>query len=408
MRPGIHAGAVVPAAGRGERFGGDVPKPLISLHGRPLLQYPLEVLQGVDEVDAIVVAVPADAVDAVRRLAETAGLSKVAAVVPGGPDRQASVACGLAALPPGPGVVLVHDGVRPFLSASLVRAVLEAAARDGCATAAVPVEETIKSGHAGWAEETLDRSRLFRIQTPQAFQRALLEEAHREAARQGFRGTDDAVLVERLGRRVRLVPGTATNLKVTVPEDLALAEALLRRAEPPRAAPRVGLGFDAHRFAAGRPLILGGVEIPAPRGLSGHSDADVVVHAVMDALLGGAGCGDIGQHFPPDDPAYAGAHSLALLARVRDLLAARGWRAAHLDVMIMAETPRLAPHIPRMRAAIADVLSLLSENVNVKATTLEGMGAIGREEGIAAQAVATLEAFPHPPRDVAAMRRGGR
>ncbi len=390
-------GAVVPAAGRGERFGGPVPKSLIPLGGRPLLRYPLDVLQRVDEVEAIVVAAPAEAVGAVEALARDAQLSKVVAVVPGGGDRQASVAAGLAALPPGPPLVVVHDGVRPFVSAGLVRAVVEAAVRCGAATAAVPVAETITRGEDGWVEATLDRSRLYHVQTPQAFDRALLEQAHRAATGEGFRGTDDASLVERLGHRVRLVPGSPLNLKVTVPEDLVLAGALLRDSRPPAPAPRVGIGFDAHRFAAGRPLVLGGVEIPAPRGLAGHSDADVVVHAVMDALLGAAGCGDIGRHFPPDDPRYAGARSLVLLSRVRDLLAARGWRAAHVDVTVMAEAPRLAPHAPAMREAIAGTLGVGEDRVNVKATTLEGMGAIGRAEGIAAQAVASLEALPAAP-----------
>ncbi len=394
MTSGAHVAAVVPAAGQGERLGKDVPKSLVLLRGRPLVQYPLEVLQQVPEVETIVVAVPPSGVDAVRHLAESARLSKVVAVVPGGPDRQASVARGLAALPPGPDVVLVHDGVRPFLTPSLVRAVAEAAARDGSATAAVPLAETVKSGERGWVVTTLDRSHLYSIQTPQAFRRTLLEEAHREAERQGFRGTDDAALVERLGHRVRLVPGSPRNLKVTVPEDLSLAEAILRSTEAPASAPRVGVGFDAHRFAAGRRLILGGVEVPAPRGLLGHSDADVVVHAVMDALLGAAGCGDIGQQFPAEDPAYEGARSLTLLARVRDLLAARGWRPAHIDVVVMAEAPRLSPHVPAMRAAMAGVLGVSEAQVNVKATTVEGMGAIGREEGIAAQAVASLEAAP--------------
>ena len=393
MTSGVRVGAVVPAAGRGERFGGAVPKSLVTLVGHPLVQYPLEVLERVDEVEAVVVVAPGDAVVAVRDLAREAGLRKVT-VVPGGADRQASVACGLAALPPGPDIVLVHDGVRPFLSAALVREVVTAAARDGSATAAVAVEETIKRGEDGWVLGTIDRSQLYRVQTPQAFHRDLLEAAHREAAREGFRGTDDASLVERLGHQVRLVPGTPINLKVTVPEDLALADAILRRREAPPPGPRVGLGFDAHRFATGRRLVLGGVEIPWARGLAGHSDADVILHAIMDALLGAAGCGDIGQHFPPDDPAYAGASSLGLLSRVRDVLAARGWRAAHVDAAVMAEAPRLAPHVPAMRAAIAGALGVGEDRINVKATTLEGMGAIGREEGIAAQAVASLEDLP--------------
>jgi len=396
--PGV--GAVVPAAGRGARFGSPIPKSLVPLRGRPLVYYPLDVLQRMDEVEAIVVAAPAEALSDVWRLVRDAGLTKVTAVVPGGADRQASVAAGLAALPPGPRLVLVHDGVRPFLSPEVVRAVVDAAARHGAATAAVPVAETIKRAEDGWVEATLDRSRLYHVQTPQAFDRGLLLRAHEEAARQGFRGTDDASLVERLGHRVRLVPGSSVNLKVTVPEDLVVADALVRRSDAPAPAPRIGIGFDAHRFAAGRPLILGGVEIPAARGLAGHSDADVILHAVMDALLGAAGCGDIGRHFPPDAPEYAGARSLVLLARVRELLAERGWRAAHVDVMVMAESPRLAPHIPAMRQAIAGGLGVDADRVNVKATTLEGMGAIGREEGIAAQAVASLEALPGPIRTV--------
>ena len=381
-------GVIVPAAGRGERLRGQLPKSLASLHGRPLVQYALETLASVDEVRAIVVVAPEDHVGSVRELVTGARLGKIAAVVPGGLDRQASVANGLAALPEAAQLVLVHDGARPCASASLVRAVAAAAAADGAATAAVPVEETIKAGRDGWVARTLERSELYRIQTPQGFHRALLERAHREAVRSDFHGTDDASLVERLGHPVRLVPGEPSNLKVTVPEDLELAEALLRRPGPPV---RVGLGFDAHRFADGRPLVLGGVQVQHPRGLAGWSDADVVVHAVMDALLGAAGCPDIGQQFPPGDPAYAGARSLDLLARVRALIGERGWRAVQVDTVVMAEAPKLAPHLGAMRTAIARVLGLDPDAVNIKATTLEGMGALGREEGIAAQAVATLE-----------------
>jgi 2-C-methyl-D-erythritol 4-phosphate cytidylyltransferase/2-C-methyl-D-erythritol 2,4-cyclodiphosphate synthase len=390
---------VVLAAGRGARFGGTVPKSLIPLRGRPLVSYSLEVLDQVAGVEAVVVVVPAAAVGAVQDLVRQAGFRKISAVVPGGEDRQASAARGLAVLPPGPEVVLVHDGARPLLPASLVQAVAEAAARDGGATAAVPIDDTIKRGEDGWVSGMIDRAGLYRIQTPQAFRRALLEQAHQEAARAGFRATDDASLVERLGHRVRLVPGTPENLKVTVPEDLALAEAVLRRREGPMSGPRVGIGFDAHRFASGRRLTLGGVEIPARRGLTGHSDADVVLHAVMDALLGAAGLGDIGAHFPPDDPGYAGASSLALLGKVRDLLASRGWNVAHVDVTVMAEEPRLAPYVAEMRGAIAAVLRLADDSVNIKATTLEGMGPLGRGEGIAAQAVASLQGSGGPGPD---------
>ena len=390
MTSEIHAAAVIPAAGRGERLGAALPKSLTLLGGRPLVQHTLETLQAVPAVKAVVVAAPPGSVALLRDLAAEARLTKVIAVVPGGEDRQASVAAGLAALPPEPDVVLVHDGARPFLSPRLVHDVLQAAKRDGSATAALPVGDTIKRGSDGWVRETLDRASLHRIQTPQAFRRQLLEHAHELAARDGFRGTDDAVLVERTGHPVRLVPGDPTNIKVTVPEDLALAEAILQRARSGETAPRVGIGFDIHRFGAARPLVLGGVEVARDRGLAGHSDADVVVHAVMDALLGAAGCDDIGHHFPPTDPAYAGADSLGLMARVREIIERRGWQPAHVDVVVMAESPRLAPHVPAMRAAMAEVLGLGAESVNVKATTMERLGAIGREEGIAAHAVASV------------------
>ncbi|HKX19371.1 MAG TPA: 2-C-methyl-D-erythritol 4-phosphate cytidylyltransferase [bacterium] len=389
--PSAGAAAVVPAAGRGERLGGGGPKALIPLRGRPMLEYALEALNAASAIQSILVAAPPDALEPVTAAARRAAGRKLAGVVPGGPDRQASVACALAALPAGPSIVVVHDGARPLVPVPLIDAVVAAAVRDGAATAALRVDETVRRGDDAWLRTTVDRAGLFRVQTPQAFERTLLETAHREAERSGFRGTDDAALVERLGHPVRLVPGAARNLKVTVPDDLAVAEALLRRDEPAPGAHRVGLGFDAHRLAAGRPLVLGGVTIPSPRGLEGHSDADVIAHAVMDALLGAAGCGDIGRLFPPTEPAYRGADSMRLLARVRDLIAEHGWRAAYIDVVVMAEAPRLAPHVDAMRRAMALAMGTDPSRISIKATTLEGMGAIGREEGIAAQAVASLE-----------------
>jgi 2-C-methyl-D-erythritol 4-phosphate cytidylyltransferase / 2-C-methyl-D-erythritol 2,4-cyclodiphosphate synthase len=392
--------AVVPAAGRGERFGGNGPKALVPLRGRPLVEYAVAALGAASAIEAIIVAAPPDAVGAVELAARRAAGGKVAAVVAGGADRQDSVARGLAVLPSGTEIVVVHDGARPLTPVPLIDAVAAAAAADGAATAAVPIDETVKRGAGGWVQATVDRGGLYRIQTPQGFQRNVLEAAHRDAERAGFRATDDAALVERLGRPVRLVPGSPVNLKVTVPADLQFAESLLTRndAAPASAAPpRVGLGFDAHRLVSGRPLMLGGVAIPFSRGLDGHSDADVVAHAVMDALLGAGGCGDIGRLFPPDEPAYRGADSMGLLGRVGALLAGQGWRAAHVDVVIMAESPRLAPYTEAMCAAMAEALGVDHARINIKATTLEGMGAVGRQEGIAAQAVATLEPAPAGP-----------
>jgi 2-C-methyl-D-erythritol 4-phosphate cytidylyltransferase/2-C-methyl-D-erythritol 2,4-cyclodiphosphate synthase len=241
------------------------------------------------------------------------------------------------------------------------------------------------------------------VQTPQVFRRSLLEEAHRAAAAAGVTGTDDASLVERLGHRVKVVVGEVNNFKVTTPEDVARAEAFLRqraiaagrRCEAGAGIEgvmdsRTGLGYDAHRFAPGRRLMLGGVEFPHEDGLLGHSDADVVCHAISDALLGASAAGDIGQHFPDTDPRYAGVSSVSLLARVGELVRGRGWRLGHVDVVVVAEQPRLAPRLEEMRRALASALETEVERVSIKGKTTDGKGFTGRREGIACYAVCTL------------------
>jgi 2-C-methyl-D-erythritol 4-phosphate cytidylyltransferase/2-C-methyl-D-erythritol 2,4-cyclodiphosphate synthase len=264
----------------------------------------------------------------------------------------------------------------------------------------------------GWMCETVDRRPLRTIQTPQVFQWPLLWEAHETAARNGFAGTDDASLVERLGLPVFAVPGDPRNLKITTPEDLALAEALLAeqgtgneeremRDEPSPSTPphssflvppslsRTGFGCDVHRLVAGRPLILGGVAIPHPVGLEGHSDADVLCHAIGDALLGAAGLGDLGRHFPDTEARWKGASSLDLLRRIVVLARQAGWAPLHVDATLLAEAPKIAPHVPSMAERIGGALGLPPAAVNVKATTTEGLGFVGRREGMAAQAVVT-------------------
>src|SRR5438132_1336820 len=271
-----------------------------------------------------------------------------------------------------------------MMSPPQAAAVIVAAGRGERLGAAIPKAFVAVDGAD--ARQTLDRDRLWVAHTPQAFRTALLREAHHRAKAEGFYGTDDAVLVERLGYAVRMVEDSPRNLKVTVPADLDLAEAYAGQ----RRIVRTGIGYDAHRLALGRLLRVGGVEIPWPRGLAGHSDADVLAHAIMDALLGGAGLGDLGRHFPPGDPAFRGADSIELLRRVAAMAAGAGWRVVHVDSTVLAEAPRLAPYIPQMRERLAAALGVDSSTVNVKATTTEGMGAIGRGEGIAAHAVATL------------------
>src|SRR5690606_38041650 len=289
----------------------------------------------------------------------------------------------------------------------------------GAATAAVPLKDTVKQVRDGWVQATPERASLRAVQTPQAFRRDILVEAHARARAEGWRATDDAALVERLGHRVAIVPGAYDNLKITTAEDLLLAETLLwarvrtvaapggqqgrgpfapPETGPPAGAPpsgedlpmRVGFGYDVHRFAAGRPLVLGGVEIPAEEGLAGHSDADVLLHAIMDALLGAAGLGDIGRLFPATDPAYAGASSLGLLEEVGRRVRAAGFRVGNVDATVVLERPRLAPHVPAMQVRIAAALDVPPERINIKATTSEGLGFVGAGQGAVAFATATL------------------
>lgn len=383
--------AIVVAAGRGERFGAPVAKPFLPLNGAPILVHAVKTVEASPLVNRIIVVVAAPEVAQARDLLSAHGCYKVSAVIAGGAERQASVQAGLAHVG-GVDAVVVHDGVRPLATPETVSAVITAALEVGAATAGVPVRETVKQVSGNVVTSTVDRTHIWIAHTPQAFRTEVLRAAHERARVEGTQARDDAGLVERLGQAVRIIEDSPLNLKITVPEDLALARAYLQRGG---ALPvRTGLGMDAHRFAAGRRLVLGGVDIPAARGLLGHSDADVLTHAIMDALLGAAGLGDIGRHFPPEDSRYDGADSLQLLAKVHTLITSAGWRPVHIDTIVVAESPRIAPYIDAIRQRLAGVLGVQPAAISVKATTFEGMGALGRGEGIAVQAIATVEARP--------------
>jgi 2-C-methyl-D-erythritol 4-phosphate cytidylyltransferase/2-C-methyl-D-erythritol 2,4-cyclodiphosphate synthase len=382
MIGGERVGAILAAGGAGHRAG--VAKQWLTLGGETLLRRSARLLAACDAVDALVAVVPSG--DEARGEAELTGLGKPSRAVAGGAARADSVRNGLAAAE-GCGVVLVHDAARPFASAALVARVVEAAARDGAALAALPVTDTVKRAAAGRVAETLDRRALWLAQTPQAFRRDLLLRAYEAAGAAASSATDECALVEALGAPVTLVEGEPGNFKVTGPEDVARARALL---EAPVA---MGVGYDTHRFAAGRRLVLGGVEFEGD-GLLGHSDADVCAHAIGDAILGAAGLGDLGRHFPDTDPRWKGVSSLALLREIAGKAAARGWSVGNCDVTIAAKRPKIAPRAEEMRARLAEALRVAPSQVNVKATTGEGMGFVGREEGIAAHAVALLVRRP--------------
>ncbi|MXP63849.1 bifunctional 2-C-methyl-D-erythritol 4-phosphate cytidylyltransferase/2-C-methyl-D-erythritol 2,4-cyclodiphosphate synthase [Roseomonas sp. M0104] len=374
--------ALLMAAGSGSRFGAERPKQYLTLAGRPILRHAAEALLTDGGVNALlpVVAGPAEGQEAEAVLA---GLPCLRAVQ-GGATRQASVRAGLEALASAPpDVVLVHDAARPFLPAGTVPALLRALEEFPGAIPAQPVSDTLKAGAEGRILRTVPRAGLFRAQTPQAFRFAPLLDAHRAAREEA---TDDAALLEAAGLPVALLPGSESNLKVTYPEDLARAEASLL----PRLLPAMGTGFDVHRLVEGRPLILCGVTIPHPLGLDGHSDADVGLHALCDAIYGALAEGDIGRHFPPSDMQWKDADSTAFLRHAAGRVTARGGILTHVDLTLICERPKIAPHAEAMRARVAELLGIPVGRVSVKATTTERLGFTGRGEGIAAQAAATL------------------
>ncbi|PKN19868.1 MAG: bifunctional 2-C-methyl-D-erythritol 4-phosphate cytidylyltransferase/2-C-methyl-D-erythritol 2,4-cyclodiphosphate synthase [Deltaproteobacteria bacterium HGW-Deltaproteobacteria-6] len=382
--------AIIPAGGSGRRLGGGIAKQYLLLDSLPVLVHTIRVFQKSDVISEIVLVVPQDDIAYVRKqIVEKYDLTKVAAVVAGGNERQDSVRNGLRAIAVQCDVVMVHDGVRPFVTEAMIAQVAAAAFDGGAASMGVKAKDTIKeTTDENMVTGTLPRRNLWQTQTPQAFQYGLLCRAFEAAARDKFYGTDDASLVERTGAKVRMIAGSYGNIKITTPEDLLVAEALMMEKMKEQIIMRSGLGYDSHRFAPDRKLILGGVEIPFDRGLAGHSDADALLHAVCDALLGMAGAGDIGRHFPDSDPAYKNISSLILLERVKQIIEAKGMSINNIDVTVMTEKPRLAPYAEAIAASIAGTLNIPEAVVNIKAKTNESMGFVGREEGIAVLAIA--------------------
>jgi len=384
---------VVVAAGSGRRMGGTRAKQFLLLGGRPLLAHSLERLCGWPALDGLIVVAPASEIDTVTsEILPRLAAIKVLRVVEGGAERQDSVRNGLLALKEAApdDLVLIHDGVRPFLPVEKLEELCLAARPHG-AILAIPCKDTVKRVKGARITETLDRLSLVLAQTPQAFPFGMILMAHLKAKDEGFAATDDASVAQNAGHEPKVVEGVSSNLKVTTPEDLHYAERLSGERNLPDI--RIGHGFDVHRLVPGRALVLGGVTLEHELGLLGHSDADVLVHAICDACLGAAGLGDIGRHFPDNEQRWKGADSLKLLAMVREKIEERGALVANVDATLIAEAPKIAPHIPQMEKNIAAALGVGESAVNVKATTTEKLGFTGRGEGMAAEAVALLK-FP--------------
>ncbi len=380
--------AVVVAGGRGLRAGGDLPKQYRELAGEPVIRPALLAFLSHPQIGAVQPVVHRQDEEMFRTA--TAGLEKLLPPVWGGATRQASVRAGLEGLSASaPALVLIHDAARPFVSSALIARAIAAAKDRGAAVPAVAIADTVKKiDAAAVVTETLDRNLLRTVQTPQAFDFDLIMAAHRQAAAAGLENfSDDAALAEWAGHPVSVFDGEQGNVKLTTNDDFLRAEAMRAAA---LADVRTGNGFDVHAFADGDHVMLGGVRIPHSRGVTGHSDADVALHALVDAILGALAEGDIGVHFPPSDPQWKGASSDRFLAFACDRVRARRGMIAHLDVTVVCESPRVSPHRDAMRARIAAIAGISQDRVAIKATTSEKLGFTGRGEGIFAMATATV------------------
>jgi 2-C-methyl-D-erythritol 4-phosphate cytidylyltransferase / 2-C-methyl-D-erythritol 2,4-cyclodiphosphate synthase len=381
--------AIIAAGGRGARVAADRPKQLLAVGGRALLEWTVTLFSTHPSINEVVVALPPELVDSPPSYLAGAASASVRVVV-GGARRQDSVANAFAAVASDADVIVIHDAARPFASADLVSRTIRAAAESGAALAAIPARDTVKVVDRSFVARTLPRETIYLAQTPQAFRRDVLA----AAVAVGGDATDEAALAERAGHAVRIVDGEITNIKVTTPEDLAIAEAIATQqsaSKPPRTG-RAGTGYDLHRLVDGRPLVVGGITLPSNRGPLGHSDGDVACHAITDAILGAAGRGDIGTHFPDTDPAWKDASSLELLSRVVSFVHREGYEVGNVDVTIVLQEPKIRAHVDAMRAAIAGAIGIDPSRVSVKGKTNEGLDAIGRGEAIAAHAVALIRA----------------
>jgi len=368
---------IIAAAGEGARMGGPVPKQFLKIGGKAMFIKTAEAFRRNSHIDYIIIAANERYLSEYNTLLADSGINAILAA--GGKKRQDSVAEGLKKLPEDADYVLIHDAARPFITGELIDKTIASVIEKKAVVCAVPVKDTIRVIKDGGGSFTPDRGEFYSAQTPQAFEKALILDAYEKAASEGFYGTDDAALAERAGYHVHIISGSYDNIKITTEGDL-----------PVKINIRTGTGFDVHAFESGRRLVLGGVTIPFEKGLSGHSDADVLLHAVIDALLGAAGCGDIGRHFPDSDEKYKDISSLLLLEKTADIIKEKGFSVGNIDVTLIAEKPKIAPYAGGIKANIAKALGLSEERVNIKGKTTEGLGFVGREEGIAAQAACLL------------------
>lgn len=384
--------AIIPAGGAGRRIKSKKAKQYLSLDQIPILIHTLIVFERMKIINEIILVVPENDLFYVQReLLPPYKLTKIKFVVAGGVERQDSVKNGLNEINDKTDIVVIHDAVRPFIHDKIISAIVSEAKKTGAATIGVRSKDTIKIiKRNNLVSATIPRDNVWLTQTPQAFKYKILKRSYEQAHKDKFYGTDDASLVERIGQKVRMVEGSYDNIKITTPEDIIIAKALMKNKNETKAYLRAGLGYDSHSFVTRRKFILGGVQIPFKKGLQGHSDADALIHAICDALLGAAGLPDIGRQFPDNDPKYKNISSLILLKKVNKMLADSKYVVGNIDATVILEKPKISPYSEKMISNIARVLSVTKKNISIKAKTNEKMGFIGKSEGIAVFAIATV------------------
>jgi 2-C-methyl-D-erythritol 4-phosphate cytidylyltransferase / 2-C-methyl-D-erythritol 2,4-cyclodiphosphate synthase len=386
----MHVTAIIAAGGAGRRLGGDKPKQLLEIGGATILHRSVAAFADHPRISDIVLVLPQQQTSFLLLPAADARPAPPIRIVHGGERRQDSVANGFDAVHHTSEVVLIHDAARPFVTADLIDRTIDAAATHGAAIAALQSRDTIKRvDKDGVIVDTIPRDEIYLAQTPQGFRLDVLAKAV-AVGRSGVDATDEAMLAERAGFTVHVVDGDPRNVKITTADDLDAARARADAGRKPARTGRAGTGYDLHRLVEGRPLVIGGVTISSDRGALGHSDADVVCHAATDAILGAAGLGDIGRHFPDSDPRWKGANSLELLTQARVMIANAGYEVGNLDVTVILEKPKIKDAIDEMRGRVARALSVDPSRVSIKGKTNEGVDAIGRGEAIAAHAVALV------------------
>ena len=378
--------ALIAAGGSGSRMGANVPKQFINIKNKPILIHTITVFDLCPDIDDIVIISREDDIDYIKELTQKYNIKKVSDIVTGGETRQKSIINGLNKVTGD--IVLIHDGARPFVTHTQIKTLIDEIKVFSAVSLGIPVTDTLKLSKDSTIVKTVDRENLYGIQTPQGFKTDLIKKAHKYALENSLSVTDDCSVCEAMGIDVKIVTGSPLNIKITTPDDLILAEGILNMEEKSM---RVGMGYDVHKLVEDRKLILGGIEIPYELGLLGHSDADVLLHAIMDALLGAAALGDIGKHFPDTDDKWKGADSKDLLAAVYNLITEKGAKIINIDATVIAQRPKLATYIPEMVKTVAGILNLDIDAVNIKATTTEKLGFCGRGEGIAAEAICSIE-----------------